>query len=187
MSDIFEVSTNLSQVWRNLEHYGTTGLFKHYGEEVALVIWREFKILVKETAQYTGSTTMSWNLSMGGNQDTMIRELGPGDSPFARGHHTAVDIALDRNRNALKDISTKYRTTAIMIENYAPGIDTSENDPDGRLRSVNTGSVKAFARFQSRLENVDTGFSQFKDYDATGSFLSMMQGLGFSGGGGTIK
>jgi hypothetical protein len=143
---------NLSQMAREIDAMGKA-IFKDVGDAIAYGIWEEFRILVQETAQWTGTTAASWNLYMQGRVGpigvTGYREMPKRTRKEAlqRGHGDAVQIALAANYDNLLDITTQYRYAEIVISNYAPGADRAESGP---LRAVNQ-PTQAFERFKSRV------------------------------------
>lgn len=149
MSELF---INLSKVIREIDYLGQAVL-KDTGDAIAEGIWEEFEQLVQETAQWSGTTAASWNLTMGGVGEGggVYTQPEPKSEAEAlrRGHQHAVSIAVTRNFGRLHNITHDYRTKAIVIENYAPGSERSEVGP---LRSVNQPSG-ALARFEQRVAN----------------------------------
>lgn len=152
---MFYLKTDLSQAAREVSATGKAS-FAAVGDAIAQGIWEEFEVLVYDTAQWTGTTAASWNLSLGGGR-IAIRRIGSKKTPLHRGHSTAPEKALDANRYVLPEIATvaiptKGRITnmPIVIENYARGAYTAEHGP---LRLVNIKGLEALERFRSRLQN----------------------------------
>lgn len=140
------IRSNLSQMAREIDYLGKA-IFKDVGDALALGIWEEFEILVKETAQWTGTTAASWNLSMGGDQSFREQPERSRQQALSKGHSAAVQVALAYNFGKLDDITEKYRYQAVVIENHAPGANRTELGP---LREVNQPSG-ALARFEQRV------------------------------------
>jgi len=80
---------NFSQVAREIDYDGKA-IFKDIGNTLAQGIWVHFKTLVEETAQYSGTTAASWNLSMGGDQSVREQPERTRDEALQKGHQAAV-------------------------------------------------------------------------------------------------
>ena len=145
-----EIQTNLSDMAREIDVMGKA-VFKDIGDSLAQGIWEEFVILLNETAQYSGSTAASWNLSMRGDRSVRMQGDGerlPKEQQLAKGHQAAVQIAKAHNFKSLIDITELYaKGAAIMVENHAPGASRAETGP---LRPVNN-PTGAFERFKMRV------------------------------------
>ena len=139
---------NFSQVAREID-YDSKAIFKDIGNTLAQGVWEHFVVLVNETAQYTGTTAASWNLSMGGDQSVREQPERTKSEALQKGHQAAVGIAIGHNFKSLVDITEKYKYSAVVIENHALGAERSESGP---LRDVNS-PTGAFAKFQMNLAN----------------------------------
>lgn len=133
--------------------YAGKAVLKDIGDSLAQGIWEEFVILVNETAQYTGSTAASWNLSMGGDDSVRLQPKRTRQQALQKGHQSAVQIALAHNFKSLVNITEEYRYRAIVVENNVEHAGKAETGP---LRDVNH-PAGAFFRFQQRL-----AFKQFE-------------------------
>jgi hypothetical protein len=145
---------NVKQVARDLGLVGHA-LYKVCGQAIADGLMEEFEQLVIETAQYTGSTAASWNITNEFNKHhgkTNIRELAPGETPLHAGHHEAVKIAMDANRDNLKGMAagtSKSMNAGISVWNEVPWAERAE---EGERRiPQNKNANEAFARFQARV------------------------------------
>lgn len=155
------IYTNFSKIARQLDREGKA-IFKDIGDAIAENLWEEFEILVKETAQYTGTTAASWNMYMQYRIAALSKEVRKQDERTAEtalgmGHMHAVTIALNENYGRLDEISTLYTKQDIFISNAAPGASQAELGGPKTPRSENTGAAQAFARFESRIKskNID--------------------------------
>ncbi len=142
------IRSNISDVVRAVDKE-KKAVLKDIGDSLSVGIWDEFIVLLNETAQWSGSTAASWNLSMGGDSSVRIQPERTRKEALAKGHLAAVHVAIAHNFKSLIDISDKYRYSAIVIENHAPGASRAETGP---LRSVNNPS-QAFERFKKRLKD----------------------------------
>lgn len=152
------LDSNLKEQARLLGFVGEA-LYKVCGQELADGIWEEFKQLVMETAQYTGSTAASWNIGTKGaathtnGGGVRIRSLGPGESPLQVGHMAAVSQAINANEQSLDDLrngSKRALNSGINVWNDVPWASVAEEGP---LRPENAEALGAFERFQSRVNN----------------------------------
>lgn len=149
---MIEARVNIRQMAKDMYQIGPKVLALA-GEELTAGIWEEFEVLVKTTAQYTGTTAASWNIGLMGKGMTLhgqvrVMGLGPDQEPLRVGHGVAVSIALNANATRLDDISKKVMYSGINVWNESPGIQVAEEGP---LRSVNDGALGAFARFEHRM------------------------------------
>ena len=152
MSDLVELRHDLREQAR-LFFEGSTAIYTVAGQAIADGIWVEFEQLVRETAQYTGTTAASWNLGMAFGKSyggVRARELGPDESPLSVGHGAAVSLALNANRGNLEGLGKTILRSGINVWNEAPG---SERSEEGPLRGVNESAIGAFSRFQERVRD----------------------------------
>lgn len=149
---MFKCRTNLKEMGKKYMGAGQA-IYKLAGETIADGIWEEFKVLVDETAQFTGSTAASWNVmakgagSFGG---VRMLKLSKGQSPLQVGHHRATDIAKSANLGNLDDLQKKVLTSGINVFNESPGAQSGVPE-FGPLRPENAGAEHAFARFKERV------------------------------------
>ena len=156
---------NISQIVRDLDYAGKA-VFTEVGEALKEGLEKEFAQLVNETAQYTGTTAASWNITVGGVGDQVSKgQGGVRPQPFRTraealsvGHQNAVGIALAANAGTLESLvnwikpgQKGHKPGAIMVENYAPGADRAEEGP---LRDVNESAIGAFERFKVRVTDL---------------------------------
>lgn len=148
-----ESRTNLKDQAKLLGFAGQA-LYKVAGETIAEGVWEEFEQLVRETAQYTGTTAASWNIgtkfgaSFGG---VWMRFLGPDETPLQVGHSVAVNLALNANKDNLNDMrngNVQALKAGLNVWNEAPGVDRALSGP---LRPVNAGAETAFVEFKMRV------------------------------------
>jgi hypothetical protein len=150
---MMNVLLNVSQVIRQID-YAEKAILKDIGDSIAQGIWPEFVQLVTETAQYTGTTAASWNLSMGGDHSVRPQPARTRQQALQKGHQAAVQVAIGHNFKSLLDITEKYKHSAIVVENHAPGAVPSETGVSslgGPLRDVNRGATGALVRFEQRV------------------------------------
>ena len=147
------VTTNLSAMAREIDYLGKA-IFTDVGQTLQVQIMAEFQSLVVETAQWTGTTAASWNISLGGDHSVRPQPKRSRAQALEKGHTAAVSIAMNHNANALDRLATmglpgqkgnSYR--AIMVENYSPQAEVAESGP---LREVNS-PAGAFDRFKERV------------------------------------
>ena len=149
------LTSNLSQMAREID-YLEKAVFADVGDALAEGLMAEFETLVNQTAQWTGTTAASWNISLGGVGEggVALQPERSREEALEKGHHEAVSISLARCATALNRLATMglpgqkgntYR--AIMVENNSPSADHAENGP---LRDVNSPNG-AFERFKMRV------------------------------------
>lgn len=143
---------NLSKVIRDIDLAGKA-ILKDIGDSVAEGIWEEFLILLEETAQWSGTTTASWNLQVRGRglkSDSHMIIMPPRTKADAlrKGDSAAIAVAVAQNQGVLDNLSTDYVRKDIFISNAAPGAYTAEY---GKVRECNTPGG-ALARFEERLQ-----------------------------------
>ncbi len=147
--------TNLKAMGKELLG-ASLNIYKVAGYSIAKGIWKEFEQLVNETAQYTGTTAASWNLSAGGFLSTGGVRTMPKrnkENALRSGHQYAVDVALVNNYGRItgSNIYDLVLRSGINVWNEAPGAMSGVVET-GPLRDVNTSSLGAFSRFQNRIE-----------------------------------
>lgn len=153
---------NVSKTLRDAKFFttGANSLYRESASELRDVLLDEFRTMVYETPQYTGSTAASWRIGFLQFMDTAYTEIKLGESPLAKGHSTACEMAMVKAEQTLTDDFSMYFGGKgkgfgqdIVIENEAPGFDTAEEGP---VRSVNTppGALK---RFIARLATREIG------------------------------
>lgn len=129
-------------------------IYKVCADELADGFEEEFRQLVIETAQYTGSTAASWNIATKGaasHGEVRIRELGPGETPLHAGHMAAVNLALNANEGNLDDFRNSTigaLNSGINVWNDVPWAEEADS---GKRRPENAEANGAFSRFQERI------------------------------------
>lgn len=132
----------------------STAIYTVAGQAIADGIWEEFEQLVKETAQYTGTTAASWNIDkkFGASYGREVGiKLKKGESPLHIGHHYAVGVALDRSRGNLDGLGKKVLTSGINVWNEAAAAEIAAET--GPVRPINNSAINAFSRFQERVRS----------------------------------
>lgn len=148
---------NISEFARDLNAMtsGPNSIYRAPGQALRNFLLDEFKTLVYETPQYSGSTAASWRIGFGRDLDTKATLL-----PKPKSWHEALEkgsewpcmIAIS---NALTDLpealAERYMRQDIVLANEAPGFDTAEEGP---VRAVNTppGMLK---RFEARVATAE--------------------------------
>ena len=148
-----DTRTNLKQQAKLLGFAGHA-LYRVAGMTIANGIWEEFEQLLYETAQFTGTTTASWNIATkgaGSHGGVRARGLGPGEEPLHVGHGAAVSVAINANIDNLAELergTIRALNSGINVWNEAPGAERSTTGP---LRAVNAGAEMAFDNFKMRV------------------------------------
>jgi len=153
---MIEMRVNFKEVGKDLLG-ASLNIYKVFGVTIAQGIWDEFRVLVNETAQYTGSTAASWNVAVKGAGSfggVRMINLPKGADPLQIGHSNAVNVALKANRGNLNGATLydKVLTSGINVWNESPGAQSGVPE-HGPLRDENEGARGAFARFKNRVEN----------------------------------
>ncbi len=152
---LVRMHTNLKAMGRELLG-ASLNIYKVAGYSIADGIWEEFQQLVADTAQWTGTTAASWNLSAGGFLDRGGVRTMPDrkkEDALQAGDQHAVQVALLNNYDRItgSNIYKNVLTSGINVWNESPAAMTGRIER-GPLRDVNQSSIGAFARFQARIE-----------------------------------
>lgn len=160
------VRSDLSDFAKKMGYLGTSGIMKITGEALRDAIANEFETLLLETPQWSGTTTASYNIGFHPGEE--VRTQPPSgkkltkEEALSKGHWYAVSVAMKANWDNLPTDFQGYKTAALIITNNAPGFETAENDPEGKLRDVNRPGG-ALARFETRFAGliIDANFDRY--------------------------
>lgn len=133
---------------------GPNSIYNVAGRQLRESLLNEFKILVRETPQYSGSTAASWKLGFAFQTDKSAVILPKPETlseALHKGSEPACQIAINEAMGNLSPDLQDYKKHDIMLYNEAPGFDTAEEGP---VRPVNTppGALK---RFEARIATMD--------------------------------
>lgn len=149
--------TNISQFIRDLGVMtkGENSIYQAGGRDLRNFLFEEFKTMVRETPQFSGSTAASWEIGFPGS----VSEAGdyvelpkPADGIEAarKGDQYACDIAIDKAFATLMGADPEaYIRKDLLLVNNAPGFETAEEGP---VRDVND-PPGAMSRFIERVES----------------------------------
>lgn len=147
------IKVNISDLAR-LRQVTSAQIYRRGGVALRNAIEEEFKQLLIETPQYSGSTVASYRIGPGRSTPDMYEELpepANANEAFQRGHMAAVNLAMNNNFDGLMAIENleSFKTQDLVIKNNSPQWEVTEYGP---LREVNepTGT---FAEFVERLNN----------------------------------
>lgn len=153
---------NVSKKVREFNHAGVA-VFTKTGAVLQRELMKEFNTLANETAQWSGTTVSSWNITLGGVGDGggyyPQPEVPYGSWIFAKekGDQGTTSAVIYRNQHNLDRLTTmglpgqkgnSYR--AIMVENYTPWAAEADEEP---MRKINR-PAGAFKRFKIRVANL---------------------------------
>ena len=147
--------TYVSYIARELSNV-KKAIFKEIGDRVAEEIEKAYEELLIRTPQWTGTMTASWNLELAprlhppGLDDYDV--IGDVSDPKYAGHLAAVNYGLQKAQGALDDISTKYTTHDIYVNNNTPWYRRMET---GDLRPINATGFNAHLDFEDKIRSID--------------------------------
>lgn len=133
---------------------GKNSIYRQAGSQLRQALLDEFKVLVRETPQYSGSTAASWKIGFYQDLDSSAIELPQPASTLEalqKGSEPACSYAINNAMGALSNDLKEYARSDITLHNEAPGFDTAEEGP---VRQVNTppGALK---RFEGRVASME--------------------------------
>lgn len=145
-----------------LRQISSVQLFKRGGQALKEELKEEFKRMLIETPQWSGSTVASYRIGPGRmTPDEYVQFSKPKNASeaFKRGHMSAVNEAMRENEAgfAAMDDLRVFKTQDIVIKNASPQWDVTEHGP---LREVNepTGTFAAFVEtMNNKIIEVDLG------------------------------
>ena len=158
MSGYLNVKSNVSKFIRDLNAMtaGPDSIYRAGGRALREMLMEEFKTLVQETPQFSGSTAASWQIGFPedtyGNDFVELPASSGADEAMHRGMDPAVSIAVTRGTaNLMHTDPERFFRSDIVILNNAPGFETAEEGP---VRAVNTppGALK---RFEARVATAE--------------------------------
>lgn len=159
---MIRVRGNVSKAIRELGAItsGPGSIYKKSGSRLRSAILEEFRTLVRETPQWSGTTAASWKLGFMYKVDPSMVEMpqpASREDALKRGSEPACQIAINNAMGALSSDLRDYMRVGrgggqdIVIYNEAPGFETAEEGP---VRPVNT-PPGALARFEARIDSLD--------------------------------
>lgn len=156
------IRSNISKGIRELNAItsGPNSIYKKAGSQLRSAILEEFKTLVRETPQWSGTTAASWKLGFMYKVDQSMVEMpqpASREEALSRGAEPACQIAINNAMGALSPDLRDYMRIGrgggqdIVLYNEAPGYETAEEGP---VRPVNV-EPGALKRFESRIDSLD--------------------------------
>lgn len=154
---MIRAKANISDDLRRAGVFQTTGpnsIYRKAGSQLRDKVISEFKDLVIETPQWTGTTAASWEIGFSGDITGSVEEQPERtkEQALQRGSQPACDIAIANAERSFTESDLRhYAKEDLLVSNTAPGYDTAEEGP---VRQVNTppGALK---RFESRIAALD--------------------------------
>lgn len=144
----FKVKSNISQFLRELGVItrGKNSIYNLAGRALIDALFNEFKDMVYDTPQWTGTTAASWHI--GFDADSSVNDMGdPNKIQYWKGHQEACMVSIGGNTDFLSSDPKRVLYRDIIINNEAEGFESSEYGP---VRYVND-PAGPLGRFEGRV------------------------------------